>query len=69
VRVAAGVACQDEAGRLWMLRWAIRRQNGGRVVPFAVHEDKGYLKPKGTTSRTSKMIKMISKSPTRPPAW
>jgi hypothetical protein len=41
VRVPAGVACQDEAGRLWdvlwLLRWAIRRQGGGGVVPFAVH--------------------------------
>jgi hypothetical protein len=41
VRVQQGVACQDEAGRLWdvlfLLRWAIGRQGGGRVVPFAVH--------------------------------
>jgi hypothetical protein len=35
------VACQDEAGRLWdvlwMLRCAIGRSDGGRVVPFALH--------------------------------
>jgi len=41
VRVPPGVACQDEAGRLWdvlwMLRCAIARQEGERVVPFAVH--------------------------------
>jgi hypothetical protein len=34
VRVPLGVLCQDEAGRLWdvlwMLRWAVARQNGGR---------------------------------------
>jgi hypothetical protein len=42
VAVPLGVACQDEAGRLWdvltMLRFAIRRSNGGaREVGFAVH--------------------------------
>src|SRR5947209_13543473 len=41
VRVPPGVACQDEAGRLWdvlwLLRWAVARQNGGRLVAFAVH--------------------------------
>jgi hypothetical protein len=41
VRVPEGVACQDEVGRLWgvlrLLRWAIRRQGGGRVVAFGVH--------------------------------
>jgi hypothetical protein len=41
VRVPAGVTCQDEAGRLWdvlwLLRRAIRRQGGGRVVNYAVH--------------------------------
>jgi hypothetical protein len=41
VAVPPGVACQDEAGRLWdlvwMLRCAIARQGGGRVVAFALH--------------------------------
>ena len=41
VAVPPGVPCQDEAGRLWdvlwMLRCAIARQNGGRVVLFALH--------------------------------
>ena len=41
VAVPPGVACQDEVGRLWdvlwMLRCAIGRQGGGRVVPFALH--------------------------------
>jgi hypothetical protein len=41
VAVPPGVACQDEAGRLWdvlfMLRCAVARQDGGRVVPFALH--------------------------------
>jgi hypothetical protein len=41
VTVPPGVLCQDEAGRLWdvvwMLRCAIARQGGGRVVPFALH--------------------------------
>jgi hypothetical protein len=41
VTVPPGVRCQDEAGRLWDVVWllacAIRRQNGGRVVPFALH--------------------------------
>jgi hypothetical protein len=35
------VLFQDEAGRLWdvlfLLRLAIGRSDGGRVVPFAVH--------------------------------
>jgi hypothetical protein len=41
VAVPPGAACQDEAGRLWgvvwMLRCAIARQGGGRVVAFALH--------------------------------
>jgi hypothetical protein len=42
VAVPPGVACQDEAGRLWdvltMLRFAIRGQRGdGAEVRFAVH--------------------------------
>ena len=41
VSVPSGVACQDEAGRLWdvlwMLRCAIARQDGGCVVSFALH--------------------------------
>jgi hypothetical protein len=41
VRVPDGVACQDEAGRLWDVLWlllcAIRRSGGGRVIAFAVH--------------------------------
>jgi hypothetical protein len=42
VTVPPGVVLQDEAGRLWdmvwMLRWAIdRQQGGGRVVAFALH--------------------------------
>ncbi len=41
VTVPPGVLCQDEAGRLWdvlwLLRLAIGRSDGGRVVPFAVH--------------------------------
>ena len=41
VRVPPGVACQDEAGRLWdvvwLLRWAIGRSDGGPEVRFAVH--------------------------------
>ncbi len=41
VRVSDGVACQDEAGRLWDVLWmllcAIRRAADGRVVVFAVH--------------------------------
>jgi hypothetical protein len=41
VSVPPGVACQDEAGRLWdvlwMLRCAIGRSDGGRVVRFALH--------------------------------
>jgi hypothetical protein len=41
VAVPPGVPCQDEAGRLWdvlfLLRLAIGRGDGGRVVPFAVH--------------------------------
>jgi hypothetical protein len=41
VAVPAGVACQDEAGRLWdtvwMLRLAIGRSRGGAEVRFAVH--------------------------------
>src|SRR5262245_52782605 len=40
VSVPPGVACQDEAGRLWdvlwMLRCAIARQDGGRMVPFVL---------------------------------
>src|SRR5580700_9602633 len=41
VRVPDGVACQDEAGRLWDVLWmllcAIRRSADGRLVTFAVH--------------------------------
>src|SRR5438270_13878847 len=41
VAVPPGVVCQDEAGRLWdvlwLLRMAIGRGDGGRVVPFALH--------------------------------
>ena len=41
VRVPDGVACQDEAGRLWdvlfVLLCAIRRSADGRVVLFGVH--------------------------------
>jgi hypothetical protein len=41
VSVPPGVLFQDEAGRLWdvvwMLRCAIARQKGGRVVHFALH--------------------------------
>jgi hypothetical protein len=40
VAVPPGVACQDEAGRLWDLCWLLAcaaRQNGGRVLPFALH--------------------------------
>jgi hypothetical protein len=41
VAVPPGVACQDEAGRLWdvltMLRFAIRGSAGGAGVPFGVH--------------------------------
>ena len=41
VSVPPGVACQDEAGRLWdvlwMLRCAISRQEGGQLVQFALH--------------------------------
>ena len=41
VTVPPGVACQDEAGRLWdvvwLLRWAIGRSDGGPGVRFAVH--------------------------------
>jgi hypothetical protein len=42
VAVPAGVACQDEAGRLWnvlvMLRFAIRRDGGvASEVRFGVH--------------------------------
>jgi hypothetical protein len=41
VRVPPGVACQDEAGRLWdvlwLLRCAIGRSNGGPEIRFAVH--------------------------------
>jgi hypothetical protein len=42
VTVPPGVACQDEAGRLWdvltMLRVAVRGQSGGaREVRFSVH--------------------------------
>jgi hypothetical protein len=42
VAVPPGVACQDEAGRLWdvltMLRFAIRGSNdGARELRFAVH--------------------------------
>jgi hypothetical protein len=41
VSVPRGVACQDEAGRLWdvlwMLRCAAARQNAGCVVSFDVH--------------------------------
>ena len=41
VTVPPGVACQDEAGRLWdvvyLLRCAIGRSNGGPEVCFGVH--------------------------------
>src|SRR3954467_15813380 len=41
VAVPPGVACQDEAGRLWdvlwMLRCAITRGSAGRVMAFALH--------------------------------
>ena len=41
VAVPPGVACQDEAGRLWdvlfLLRCAIGRSDGGWEVRFAVH--------------------------------
>ena len=41
VAVRPGVLCQDEAGRLWdvlwMLRCAIGRQSGRRVVYYGVH--------------------------------
>jgi hypothetical protein len=41
VAVPPGVVCQDEAGRLWdvlrVLRLAVGRGDGGRVLPFAVH--------------------------------
>jgi hypothetical protein len=41
VGVPPGVLCQDEAVRLWdvlfLLRLAIGRSNGGRVVAFALH--------------------------------
>jgi hypothetical protein len=41
VTVPPGVACQDEAGRLWdvlfMLRGAIGRSGSGAEVRFAVH--------------------------------
>jgi hypothetical protein len=41
VRVPAGVACQDEAGRLWDVVWllacAIRRGGRGSEVRFGVH--------------------------------
>src|SRR3954466_16412001 len=41
VRVQPGVACQDEAGRLWdvlwLLRCAISRSDGGAALLFGVH--------------------------------
>jgi hypothetical protein len=41
VRVPPGVACQDEAGRLWDVAWmlacAIRRGGSGPEVRFSVH--------------------------------
>ncbi len=41
VAVSPGIACQDEAGRLWdvlfMLRLAIARCRGRAAVGFAVH--------------------------------
>ena len=41
VSVLPGVACRDEAGRLWdvvyLLRCAIGRNNGGPEVRFALH--------------------------------
>jgi Family of unknown function (DUF6573) len=41
VTVPPGVACQDEAGRLWdvvyLLRCAIGRSDGGPEVRFGVH--------------------------------
>jgi hypothetical protein len=41
VAVPPGVACQDEAGRVWdvvfLLRCAIGRGDGGPVVRFGVH--------------------------------
>jgi hypothetical protein len=40
VEVPPGVACQDEAGRLWDVLWMLRlaaRQSGGSEVRFGVH--------------------------------
>jgi hypothetical protein len=41
IRVPPGVACQDEAGRLWdvvhLLACAVRRGSSGPEVRFAVH--------------------------------
>jgi hypothetical protein len=41
VAVPPGVACQDEAGRLWDVAWmlacAVRRGGSGREVRFVVH--------------------------------
>jgi hypothetical protein len=41
VTVPPGVACQDEAGRLWDVVWVLRcataRHSSGSVVPFALH--------------------------------
>jgi hypothetical protein len=40
VEVPPGVACQDEAGRLWDVLWMLRlaaRQSNGRVLLFGVH--------------------------------
>jgi hypothetical protein len=41
VSVPPGVACQDEAGRLWDVLWMLRcaaRSDGRRVLPFALHK-------------------------------
>jgi hypothetical protein len=51
VAIPPGVACQDEAGRLWdvltMLRLAAGRSGGGSEVRFAVHvrDDNGEGTP------------------------
>jgi hypothetical protein len=40
VEVPPGVACQDEAGRLWDVLWLLRLaalQSGGSTVAFGVH--------------------------------
>jgi hypothetical protein len=40
VSVPPGVACQDEAGRLWDVLWMLRcaaARSDGQLVPFALH--------------------------------